>query len=50
MCGCKGFGAFNKGYRHSALRAHVWRGLRFNYRLFLGLDGARGVTNFSITS
>jgi hypothetical protein len=35
--------AFNKRYMHSVLRARVWRGLRVEYRLCLGLDGARGV-------
>jgi hypothetical protein len=39
----QGLWAFNKRYRHSALRAQVWRGLRVEYRLCLGLDGARGV-------
>jgi hypothetical protein len=32
-----------KRYRNNALREWVWRGLRVEYRLFLGLDGARGI-------
>jgi hypothetical protein len=30
-------------YMHSALRDRVKMGLRIEYKLFLGLDGARGV-------
>jgi hypothetical protein len=42
-CGFKGCVAFNNRYMHSALRDRVWRGLRVQYRLCLGLYGARGV-------
>jgi hypothetical protein len=41
--GCKGFWAFNKRYMNNALRSRLWMGLRVEYRLCLGLDGASGL-------
>jgi hypothetical protein len=40
---CKGFRAFKKRCRNSALRDQFWRELRVKYRLCLGLDESRGV-------